>query len=141
LAADVDEVPHDAAAEAIPNATHARVAATIGSYDTRFTRPMSAISAASGAGQNRILYDRVDLAAPAITAEHAIMADARLQVVTFHIGPQAARKVLSRERLADAADVVPLAFYREQHGALDRARIDLLTTPLQFAACEVRARK
>ena len=52
------------------------------------------------------------------------MADARLHVVQLHILPQARAKVLRGEGLAEAANIVPLAFDGEQRGAPDRPRID-----------------
>src|SRR5262245_4244825 len=81
--------------------------------------------------QNHVLDQRIDLQLPAPAAEDAVMADAELQVMALEIGAQARAHLLRRQRLADRADVVALAFDREQHGAADRARLDLVAAPCQ----------
>ena len=63
----------------------------------------------------------VDFAVPAPAAEDAIMANFRLHVVRLHILPQTRAKVLRGEGLAEAANIVPLAFDGQQRGALGRA--------------------
>ena len=73
---------------------------------------------------DHVAHDRVDLVLPAPAAEDAVVADARLHVVRAQVGPQAAAQVLRRQRLADRADVVALAFDRQQRGAPDRRRVD-----------------
>src|SRR5262249_24493553 len=60
---------------------------------------------------------REDLALPALPAEDAVMAGAGLQVVALHIGSEAGQEIMRRHRLTDRADVVALAFDREQSGA------------------------
>ena len=51
----------------------------------------------------------------------------------LQIWPQARAEVVRGDRLADRADVVALALDREQHGAPDRGRIDLLAVQLELA--------
>jgi hypothetical protein len=60
------------------------------------------------------------------------MADAGLDVVTLHIGPKSAAQLLGSQRLPDGANVVALAFYREQRGASDRTGIDATTMPFKL---------
>src|ERR1700722_15555017 len=85
------------------------------------------------ARQNDVLDDRIDLIFPALAAEYAVMADARLHVMAPHIGPQARAQLVRGLGLADRADVVTLAFDREQHGASDRFRLDLAAAPEDLA--------
>src|SRR5262245_1556738 len=61
------------------------------------------------------------------------MSDAGLHVVALEIGAQSGTQIVRRRRLADGADVVALAFDREQHGALDGARLDALALPFELA--------
>ena len=65
------------------------------------------------------------------------MADAGLHGVALAVGPQARAEVMRRRRLANRADVVLLALDREQRGALNRARLDLLAAPLERACREL----
>ena len=58
-------------------------------------------------------------------AGHIQAGHAGLHVVALAIGPKRRTQIVRGERLADGADVVFLAFDREQHGALDRRRLDL----------------
>src|SRR5271169_3717008 len=88
---------------------------------------------ASIARQNHVLQDRIDLVFPALAGENSIVPDTGLHVVALEIGPQLAAQVVRGDRLADGADVVALALDRQQHGLADRARIDLLAVPFQFA--------
>ena len=73
---------------------------------------------------NHIPHDGVDVVLPALAAEHTEVADVGLHVVRVCVGPQAARQVLRRERLADHADVVALAFDRDERR---RDRLGLLS--------------
>ena len=59
------------------------------------------------------------------------MADACLQVVAFQIRPQFAAELVRCHRLTDGANIVALAFHREEHGPADRVRVDALAAPLQ----------
>ena len=61
------------------------------------------------------------------------MANAGLHMVALAIGPKARAQIVRGERLADRADVVALAFDRQQHGLLDRLRIDLAALVFEFA--------
>src|SRR3984893_13456276 len=61
------------------------------------------------------------------------MADTGLDVVALHIGPKSAAQLLGGQRLPDGANVVALAFNREQLGASDRTRIDATTMPFKLA--------
>ena len=67
------------------------------------------------------------------------MADAGLHVVALAIGPQAGAEIVRGRGLADRADVVALAFDREQHGAPDRPRLDRLALPFELAERQARA--
>ena len=70
--------------------------------------------------------DRVDLRLPAAPAEHAVVPDARLEVVTLPHGPDPGAQVVGGQRLADGADVVALAFDGEERHPPDRAGVDPL---------------
>jgi hypothetical protein len=91
---------------------------------------------------HRIAQNRINKIAPALAAEHAVMADAGLHMVSLHIlhmvslhiGTQIAAQFLGGHRLADGADVVPFAFDSEKRGAPDRLRIDPLAAPFQDTA-------
>ena len=74
----------------------------------------------------------VDFVVPAAAAEDAVMANPRLHVVHLHILPQSRAKVLRGEGLAEAANIVPLAFDGQQRGALDGARIDQAAMHLEL---------
>src|SRR4051812_9427665 len=82
---------------------------------------------------DRFPDDRVDLLLPALAAEDAVVADAGLHVMRAQVGPQAAAEILRRQRLADRADVVALAFDREQRGAPDRGRRDAAAEERELA--------
>ena len=73
---------------------------------------------------NDIPHNRIDFIVPAAAAEDAIMADTCLHAVQLHMLAQPRAKVLCRERLTEAANIVPLAFHGQQRGAPDGARID-----------------
>ena len=85
--------------------------------------------------------ERIDLVVPAVAAEHAVVADAGLHVVALEIGPQSGAQIVRGHGLADGADVVPLAFDREQHRAPDRARVDALALPLERAGRQAHVLK
>src|SRR3546814_8028660 len=56
---------------------------------------------------------------PARAVEHPVVADARLDVVVVVLGRNAATQIMRRLGLAEAADVVLLAFHRHQRRAAD----------------------
>src|SRR6266446_7562287 len=60
------------------------------------------------------------------------MADAGLDMVTLHVGPEATAQFLGSERLADGADVVALTFDGKQRSASDRTGIDATTMPMKL---------
>src|SRR5262245_31659255 len=103
---------------------------------TSAVRPVSRSSGAGSAAmvrigmhpslarQDDVLQQRIDLVVPAVAAEHAVVPDAGLHVVALEIGPQARAQLVRGRGLADGTDIVALAFDREQHGALDGARLD-----------------
>src|SRR4051794_1040133 len=76
---------------------------------------------------------RIYLIGPAPPVEHTVMPGARLEMVVLQMGSQAAAQFLRRRGLADGADVVVLAFHREQRRAPDRGRIDRAVMPFQLA--------
>lgn len=57
------------------------------------------------------------------------MADAGLNMVTLHVGPEAAAQFLRSQCLAAAANVVALAFDGGQRGATDCSGIDTPAAP------------
>ena len=61
------------------------------------------------------------------------MADAGLNMVTLHVGPEAAAQFLRSQCLTDTANLVALTFDGEERSASDRARIDTPTAPLKLA--------
>src|SRR4029077_626936 len=87
----------------------------------------------SPACQNDVFEQRKDLMGPAIAAEHAIMSDPGLHMMPLEVGAQSRAQFVRRRGLADSADVVALAFDREQHGALDGTRLDALALPLALS--------
>src|SRR5579863_1717621 len=68
---------------------------------------------------------RVNFRRPAPAAEDAIMPDPGLQMVVLAKWVQPGTQLLRRQGLTDGADVVVLAFDREERGAPDRRRPDL----------------
>ena len=66
---------------------------------------------------NDITHHGVDFVGPAPAAEDAVVANPCLHVVHLHILPQSRAKVLRGEGLAEAANIVPLAFDGQQRGA------------------------
>src|SRR5258706_9978935 len=80
-----------------------------------------------------IAHLRIDAGLPALAAENAVVADAGLDVVALEVRPHAGAQVLRRERLADRADIVALAFDGEQSHAADRARLDLAAAHRELA--------
>jgi hypothetical protein len=79
-------------------------------------------------------YHRIHLTPPAVTAEYAIVARAGLQMMASLIRPEIATQIMSRDGLADATDVVALAFDCEQCRAPDGAGINAPSVPLELAA-------
>src|SRR4051812_32412186 len=73
---------------------------------------------------NELLQPRIDLRFPPSPAEDAVMPDAWLHVMFFHVWPDAGAQVMRRERLSDRADVVFLAFDGEQRRAADSAGLN-----------------
>lgn len=86
---------------------------------------------------NEVPHQRIDFRIPAPSVEYAVMADAGLDVVALHVGPDARAQVLRRECLADSANVIPFTLDREQKGALDGARIDASTAIFKFTQRQV----
>src|ERR1700730_3750963 len=82
---------------------------------------------------NDITHHGVDFVVPAAAAEDAVVANPSLHVVHLHILPQSRAKVLRGEGLAEAANIVPLAFDGQKRGALDGARIDQAAMHLERA--------
>src|SRR3546814_4497253 len=70
---------------------------------------------------------------PARAVEHPVVADARLDVVVVVLGRNAATQIMRRLGLAEAADVVLLAFHRHQRRAADLAAVDKLAAMHQAA--------
>ena len=97
------------------------------------------VAATSVAGVNGVPQNRMNVIAPAATAEHTVMADAGLDVVTLHVGPEAAAQFLGSERLADGTDVVALTFDGKQRSAPDRRGVDAPATPFEPAERAKRA--
>lgn len=73
---------------------------------------------------------------PALAAEYAVVADARLEMMVFLTGSQVATEVVRRECLSDGTDVIAFTLDREQRGALNGARVDASALPFQSAARE-----
>jgi len=82
---------------------------------------------------NDITHHGVDFVVPAPAAEDAVVADSSLHVVHLHILPQSRAKVLRGEGLAEAANIVPLAFDGQQSGTPYGARIDQAAMHLELA--------
>jgi hypothetical protein len=87
----------------------------------------------SVAGVIEVPQDRIDVAAPAPSGEDPVMADAGLDMMTLHVGPEAAAQFLRSQCLAGTANVVALAFDGEERSAPDRARIDTPAVPFEIA--------
>ena len=86
---------------------------------------------------DRLAHARIDLRVPLAAAEHAVVPDARLQVVDLQVGPHAGAQVLRGDGLADGADVVALALDGEQRGAADGGGVDLALAHREHAARQV----
>ena len=54
----------------------------------------------SAVGQDQVVHERVDLRLPPAAVEHAVVADAGLQVVALAHGPDVAAQIVGGERLA-----------------------------------------
>src|SRR5439155_23335568 len=76
------------------------------------------------AGADEVAYPRQDLLAPLAAVEDAVVADARLLPMDVAGARNVGRQRVRRLGLADAGDVVELAFDGHQ-GGLDRRGIDL----------------
>src|ERR1700689_4804982 len=74
----------------------------------------------SAPGLNDLADLGVDLAFPTASAEHAVMADAALQMMRLHVDPHAGAKVERRHGLADGTDVVLFALHGQQSSPADR---------------------
>jgi hypothetical protein len=61
------------------------------------------------------------------------MADTRLHAVQLHMLAQPGTKVLRRECLTEAANIVPLAFHGQQSGAPGSAGIDPAAMHIELA--------
>src|SRR3546814_1386651 len=90
-------------------------------------------AALEGGGADHVAHPRLNLRAPARAVEHPVVADARLDVVVVVLGRNAATQIMRRLGLAEAADVVLLAFHRHQRRAADLAAVDKLAAMHQAA--------
>src|SRR5260370_41697649 len=90
---------------------------------------------------DHVTHHRVDLVGPAAAAEDAVMADAGLHPMGLHERAQPAAQFLRRQGLADRADIVPLALYRQQRGPGDCPRRGPTTMPKQAAPPQAGAAK
>ena len=79
-------------------------------------------------GTDHFTNPRLDFRAIAGAVEHAVVANARLQIVIVLVGRNVGAQVVGRFGLADATDVVAFAFDCHDGGAADGRTID------QFAA-------
>ena len=77
-------------------------------------------------GADEFAHARVDFGAEAAAVEHAVMADALLQMVDPHGDRDVAADVVRRLGLADAGDVVVLSFHRHQRHMTDGVRAHFL---------------
>src|ERR1700674_2939505 len=89
--------------------------------------------------ENEIGDARGDLGAETRSVEYPIMPDAEREVMCFALARDVDAKRMRGLRLADAGNVVLLAFHREQSHVADRARVDRLgamrhLAPLQRVA-------
>ena len=82
---------------------------------------------------NDITHHGVDFVVPAPAAESAVVANPCLHIVHLHVLPQSRAKVLRGEGLAEAANIVPLAFDGQQSGTPYGARIDQAAMHLELA--------
>src|ERR1700728_1938358 len=80
-------------------------------------------------GQDEVANDGVDLVLPSTAAEHAVVADAGLQMMALLGRFDAGAEPVGGHRLADATHVVLLPFDREQGAASDGGRLDRLSAP------------
>src|SRR3546814_1472453 len=85
-------------------------------------------AALEGGGADHVAHPRLNLRAPARAVEHPVVADARLDVVVVVLGRNAATQIMRRLGLAEAADVVLLAFHRHQRRAAELAAVDKIGT-------------
>src|ERR1700730_8985390 len=82
---------------------------------------------------HEVAHARIDFGFETTSAEHAIMADARLNVVLAHSLGNAAADVVRGLRLSDAGNVVVLAFDREQRGLRNGAWADQSPAMFEYA--------
>lgn len=83
---------------------------------------------------DQVTHSRIDRGAPGVAREDAVMAAAgdRQAMLARRVEPGA--EVVCRVGLAQAANVVPLAFHGDQRCAADNLRVDGLATHLPDAA-------
>ena len=74
--------------------------------------------------QDEVGDTRSDFGSEARAVEHAVMADARLQPMRLTVRRYVDAEFMRRLGLADAGNIVVLAFDGEQRDALDRGKID-----------------
>src|SRR4051794_11879910 len=89
--------------------------------------------AATVVREHEIRDARRDLGAEARAVEHAIVSDARLQIVHLVLVGDIRAQAMRGLRLTDAGNVVELALDREQRDAADFREIDRLA-PMRHAA-------
>src|SRR5579872_54502 len=78
---------------------------------------------------DHLAHPRIHLARPTPAAEHAIMADAGLHVVLFQIDRNSMAQIQRGHGLADRADIVALAFHRQQTCPTNRFGLHHLPMP------------
>lgn len=102
--------------------------------------PLERVQARVGliAGEDEVAHHGIDLSLPSCAAEHAIVARPRLQMMALEVGLQRRAEIVRRDCLPDGADIVPLAFNREERRAAYRARVDAAVVHGEQAASEVR---
>jgi hypothetical protein len=82
-------------------------------------------------------HDRIDLGFPLPAREHAVMADAGLQMVAFPEGGQLRAEIVGCNRLAHRADVIALSLNRQEGGPPDGAEIERLAAVLELVAAKI----
>src|ERR1039458_6612527 len=79
-------------------------------------------------------HDGVNFVFPTLAVEHAVVPDARLDVMGLPVEAKAAAQVLRGHGLTDGADIVFFALDGQQCGLADRARIDFASKQGHFTA-------
>src|SRR6185437_4996672 len=81
---------------------------------------------------DEVAQDRINLVLPFAAGKHAVMADIGLNVGALLVFGNAGAEIVRGEGLAHGANVVALAFDRQERGVADRARIDRPATVREF---------